>query len=271
MSERSPDPDSLLYSDHWEPVLAAPALRVLERLGPEPATFLDLGAGTGSLTLAAAERWPEASIIALDASAGMLSVARHRVDVSGLEDRRFRWLPADAADIPLDDASVDAIGSSFMLQLVQDRAAVLLEVRRVLRPGGTFAFVTWLADELVLPADEAYEDALLASGQAASDDEDPHPPRAGDFHGLDEARDELAAAGFDEVHVEIDELRYRWSAASYLEFKQLYDDSERFEGFDSVERTRVLAAVATRLASLPADAFEISGQLVAAVARRPSG
>ena len=42
MSTRSPDPDSLRYARHWEPVLAGPARRTLDRITPAPDTFLDL-------------------------------------------------------------------------------------------------------------------------------------------------------------------------------------------------------------------------------------
>lgn len=50
-----------------------------------------------------------------------------------------------AADVPLPDASVDAVISTLVLCSVPDVAAVLREVRRVLRPGGRFAFVEHVA------------------------------------------------------------------------------------------------------------------------------
>jgi len=52
---------------------------------------------------------------------------------------------ADAADIPLPDASVDDVLCSLVLCSVEDQAAVLAEVRRILRPGGRFRFVEHVA------------------------------------------------------------------------------------------------------------------------------
>jgi SAM-dependent methyltransferase len=54
-------------------------------------------------------------------------------------------LPAPAERIPLDDASVDAVAATVVLCSVFDQDAVLAEVRRVLRPGGRFAFFEHVA------------------------------------------------------------------------------------------------------------------------------
>lgn len=271
MSDRPPDPDSLRYAQQWEPVLAPAAHRLLDRVARPPATCLDLGAGTGSLTLEAARRWPAARIMGVDASAGMLSVARHRL--TRLEDivdaGRVTLAAADVLDLPLDDATFDLAVSSFVLQLVPDRQALLLEIRRVLRPGGTFAFVTWIAEQLEVSADGSYEEVT-----AAVRDEDGEagfrPPRSGDFHSLAEARDGLRAAGFEHVDVQADVLRYRWTPASYLEFKERYDDHELFDALDRPDREALRAAILERWAALPARAFEVRGPLVSALAHTPA-
>ncbi len=268
MSERSLDPDGLRYLQHWEPVLSAPAWRTLERFEAHPRVFLDLGTGTGSLALAAAERWPSARIVALDASEAMLAVARSRV-AGDADPSRFEWLSSDAAAIPLDDAAVDAIASSFMLQLATDRLAVLREALRVLRPGGVLSLVTWLADDLVLPADEAYH-GLVGDLGGDDDEEGSRSPRAGDYLSLDQAFEELTEAGFEAVEVVPDQLHYSWRADLYLAFKVDYDDQERFDTLEPGARERLITALAERLASLPPEAFEVRGPLVAAVGRKPA-
>jgi SAM-dependent methyltransferase len=266
MGETPLDPDPLRYLRHWEPVLAGSARRTLDRIASEPATLLDLGAGTGCLTLSALERWPGARVIALDASGAMLAVARSRV--ADGDGERIDWLAADAADIPLDDGVVDAVACSFTLGVVADRPAVLSEARRVLRPGGEFSLVTWLADDLALPADVVYHEAL---GDIDDDDEEEgfRSSRSGDYSTLEQARDELAATGFTDVEVVPDQLRYAWTAESYLEFKLDYDDHERIDTLDATERARLSAELSDRLADLPPEAFEVRGPLVAATARRP--
>ena len=267
---RALDPDGLRYADHWEPVLAAAARGTLERLEAAPARLLDLGAGTGSLTLAALRRWPSTHVHAVDASHAMLDVARSRVPQP--DAARVTWLPADAADLPLEDAAADAAVCSFVLQLVADRPAVLAEVRRVLQPGGRLSFVTWLADDLVLPADAVYHEVLGDIDKDEEDDRDEgfRSPRSGDYDSPEQAQDELRAAGFESVEVTRDELRYAWTPETYLAFKEGYDDHERLATLDAPRRERLHAALVERLATLPSQDFEVHGPLVVAVARRPA-
>jgi SAM-dependent methyltransferase len=66
----------------------------------------------------------------------MLHQARRRQRDAGVSSARISWLQADAAHLPLDDGSIDACTAHSFLYLVANRADVLAEVRRVLRPGG---------------------------------------------------------------------------------------------------------------------------------------
>jgi SAM-dependent methyltransferase len=271
MSARPPDPDGLRYQRYWEPVLTPPGQRLLDRLDVEPSVLLDLGAGTGSLAFAAADRWSTAAIIGLDASGAMLSVARHRalVGPAGAADR-FTWLAADSAAIPLDAASVDLVMSGFMLQLVDDRSAVLGEVRRVLRPGGVLALVTWTGDELQMAADDAFDAVVLELGldeplEGAAE------PRSTDYRSVDEAASELLAAGFVEVDARADLLHHAWTREEYLRFKRCFDELELYEALEPGQRDRLEAEVQRRWSDLPGSAFELHGTLVSAVARKPAG
>lgn len=284
MSTRPPDPDGLRYLEHWEPVLAAPAHRLLERVAGlaaglpaagdgTPLTLLDVGAGAGSLALAAAERWPGARIVGLDASAGMLSVARHRVTQRWPEDEtgRFEWHAADATAMPLPDASVDVVVSSFVLQLLPDRTAALRESFRVLRPGGVLGLVTWLADdELLLPDlefDEAVYDLALEDPETGAG---PREHDAADYASLAEAHAELEAAGFADVDVQADRLEYTWGRQAYRLFKERYDEHELFGSLTATDRARLSRRVEERWAALPDEAFALRAEVVSATARRPA-
>ncbi len=93
---------------------------------------LDVGAGTGDLSFAAAAQG--AQVIAIDLSAGMLAVLARRAT----PDQRTRIQPliGNAQDLPLPDASIDRIITGFTVRNVHDLARALAEFRRVLRPGG---------------------------------------------------------------------------------------------------------------------------------------
>ena len=95
----------------------------------DAAVVLDVGAGTGDLSLAAAGR--ARRVVALDLSAGMLAVLRRRAG-----PRAIDAVVGSAEALPLPDASIDRVISGFTLRNVGRLPAALAEFRRVLRPGG---------------------------------------------------------------------------------------------------------------------------------------
>lgn len=97
------------------------------------AYILDLGCGPGVSTFELARQMPAARLVGLDIAPRMLAQARRR---ARRVQPRPSWLRADAAHLPIADASVDACTGHSFLYLVGDRSAVLAEARRVLRPGG---------------------------------------------------------------------------------------------------------------------------------------
>ena len=95
------------------------------------ATVLDLGAGTGKLTRVLARRY--ARVIAVEPLDGMRAILERVV-------RDVEALPGNAEQIPLDDASVDAVFAAQAFHWF-DHARAIPEIARVLRPGGVLAIV----------------------------------------------------------------------------------------------------------------------------------
>jgi ubiquinone/menaquinone biosynthesis C-methylase UbiE len=104
------------------------------RLLPRPRRVLDLGCGTGLLLHRAARLFPDASLVGVDPSGGMLATAAAR---DGL-----RLVRASAERLPFPDAVFDVVLSTMSMRHWTDRAAGVREVGRVLAPGG----VVGLAD-----------------------------------------------------------------------------------------------------------------------------
>lgn len=98
-------------------------------------TVLDLGSGGGLDVLLSARRvGPGGLAYGLDASPDMLTLARANATRAGVTNARF--LHGHIEDIPLPDGQVDVIISNCVINLSADKARVLAEAFRVLRPAG---------------------------------------------------------------------------------------------------------------------------------------
>jgi SAM-dependent methyltransferase len=98
-------------------------------------TVLDLGSGPGLDVFLAAEKvGPGGRVIGVDMTPAMIERARRNAAKAGLANVEFREGRLEALPVP--DASVDAVTSNCVINLVPDKGAVFREVARVLRPGG---------------------------------------------------------------------------------------------------------------------------------------
>jgi SAM-dependent methyltransferase len=96
---------------------------------------LDLACGPGTLTRRLATgAGPDGLVVGADLSPAMLTRAARSVHAENTV-----FVRADAMDLPLRDASVDAVCCSLCLQLVPDLDTALAQIARVLRPGGRLA------------------------------------------------------------------------------------------------------------------------------------
>ena len=97
---------------------------------------LELGCGGGQCSVAFALRG--ARVTGIDFADGQLAFARTLAAENGVE---AEFLRQDVKDLsPFADASLDIVFSAFNLMYLDDRPQVFREVRRVLKPGGIFAF-----------------------------------------------------------------------------------------------------------------------------------
>ncbi len=109
-----------------------PALDLIGRIPDVAAnTIVDLGCGPGSVTRLLAQRWPQAHVTGIDASAEMLAAARR-------EGGGVRWLQADLADWAPEDQP-DLIFSNAALHWLDDHEALFPRLLAMLPAGGILA------------------------------------------------------------------------------------------------------------------------------------
>ncbi len=120
----------------------------------EGEVVLDLGSGGGIDVLLSARRiGPSGFAYGLDMTDEMLELARSNAAEAGAANVEFRKGRIEA--IPLPDASVDVVISNCVINLSTDKAAVLAEIARVLRPGGRMGVSDVVSDDDLTPAERA--------------------------------------------------------------------------------------------------------------------
>lgn len=117
--------------------------RLFERAAIAPGErVLDLGAGTGTLTLMVKRVQPEADVVGLDGDEAVLAIARAKAAAAGLAVRFEHGL---VGSLPYPDGSFDRILSSLLFHHLsrQEKERALDEAFRVLRPGGELHVADW--------------------------------------------------------------------------------------------------------------------------------
>ena len=104
---------------------------------------LDVGTGTGSAAIAAAQRG--ADVVGLDIVAAHLDVARTRAADAGVE---IEWVEGDALALPFEDESFDRVLSAFGSVSAADADAAAAELVRVCREGGEIVIAAWTPESL---------------------------------------------------------------------------------------------------------------------------
>jgi ubiquinone/menaquinone biosynthesis C-methylase UbiE len=105
---------------------------------------LDVAAGNGNATLAAARRWCD--VTSTDYVASLLESGRVRAQAEG-HDIQFQV--ADAENLPFPDASFDVVLSTFGVMFTPDQQRAAAELARVCRPGGKIGLANWTPESFI--------------------------------------------------------------------------------------------------------------------------
>ena len=160
-----------------------------------PSALLDVGCGTGYLTVRFKDHFPQSKIIGLDFAQGMLEVAR-----SKQED--IIWILADGNHLPFSNGCFDIVISNLAYQWAEDLSCAFSQVKRVLSPDGVLVCTLFgynTCQELFQCLDEA-------SGRALQFVRLPDQPKI---------REALIVSGFRNSIVDCEQIK--------MEFKDMYE------------------------------------------------
>ncbi|MEO6944737.1 MAG: arsenite methyltransferase [Lacisediminihabitans sp.] len=154
----------------------------------EGETVLDLGSGGGIDVLLSARRVGQTGFAyGLDMTDEMLELARANATKAGANNVEF--MKGQIENVPLADGTIDVIISNCVINLSDDKPAVIREMFRVLKPGGRIGVSDVVAENHLSPAQRAERGSYVGCIAGALS--------------IAEYETELAAAGFTDVTVQL--------------------------------------------------------------------
>jgi demethylmenaquinone methyltransferase/2-methoxy-6-polyprenyl-1,4-benzoquinol methylase len=114
---------------------------LVRAVDPQPGQrLLDVATGTGMVAAALARR-SACQVVAIDQSEAMLSAARARLSTDPRLAEQISFVRGEAERLPFADAEFDGLTFTYLLRYVDDRAATMRELARVVKPGGRIGMV----------------------------------------------------------------------------------------------------------------------------------
>lgn len=193
------------------------------------ARVLDVAAGNGNATLAAARRW--ADVTSTDYVPTLLERGRARANAEGLP---VKFEQADAEKLQYADASFDVVMSTFGVMFTPDQEKAASEMARVCKPGGRIGLANWTPDSFI-------GELFKLMGRYV-------PPPAGvkspALWGTEERLRDLFGKQLGSIAIERKDFVFRYrSAAHWLEvFRTFYGPMQKAFGAVDAARRDPLAA-----------------------------
>ena len=246
------------YDQLWSPVIRPAGERLIRQLPLKGASrIIDVGTGAGALLPAIRRAAPDATILGVDRSEGMLQLARQKhTGALALMDVQRLALPANR---------FDAAVVAFVLFHVPSPERCLREVNRVLKPGGTVGTVTWGAERVPM-ASAVWDEELEAAG--AHFLELPATDNRACCDNAQKITALFAQTGFTLTRVWSESIDYRWRPEDYFDYQMRSTSRLRLMSLDEGDREACLSRIRKRLSGADDEQYFYGGEVVMAIARK---
>lgn len=246
------------YDELWSPVIRPVGERLIGHLHLNGSrNIIDVGTGAGALLAGIQRAAPNANILGVDRSEGMLRLARNR--------HSGPLALMDVQNLALSDNRFDAALVAFVLFHLPHPERCLNEVRRVLKPGGTVGTVTWGAEQFP-PANTIWDEELKAAGARVLE------LPAADNRACCDSQEKVTAlleqTSFILTRVWSESLEYRWRPEDHFEYQTRSSSRLLLQSLGAPDRETCLRRVRDRLSDLRDDQYMYQGEVLMATARK---
>jgi ubiquinone/menaquinone biosynthesis C-methylase UbiE len=227
------------YENYMVPALFAPwSTYLIQRANPQPGEHvLDVACGTGIVTRNVAPRvGSKGMVIGIDLNPNMISMARVAAEREGLT---IEWHLTPAENLPFPDGIFDLILCQFGLMFFSDQHASLMEMNRVLRPGGRIVLSVWQGLERHPFYQKLHDVSSRLLGKSTVQ-------TVFSLGNPDELRKLLTDSGFQQIEIEPMSIMTHFpNAEEFLAWESDVDPAEcpKLQNLDTESQQAILAAL----------------------------
>ncbi|TMF78253.1 MAG: methyltransferase domain-containing protein [Chloroflexi bacterium] len=245
------------YDGLWSPVIRPIGERLIARLPltADTSHVIDVGTGAGSLLPAIQLAAPSAVVVGIDRSQGMLRLAkeRHSCPLALMDVQRLA-LPANRFEVAI---------VAFVLFHLPSPEQCLVEVNRVLQPGGSVGTVTW-GSETEPPASAIWDDELQAAGARVI--QLPAVDNRACCDSTQKMTTLLEQAGFVSINVWTESIEHRWRPEDHFDYQLRMSSRLRLQSLDVQDRESCINRVRDRLFGADRAQYVYRGEVFMATA-----